>query len=49
MRLPPSELINDRLLNAVDNFYKPPTHETPRNAYVTQRDFEEKATSYSFQ
>jgi hypothetical protein len=34
MRLPPSELITERLLNAVENFYMPPTHETPRNAYV---------------
>lgn len=34
MRLLPSEPITDRLLNAVENFYMPPTHETPRNAYV---------------
>lgn len=33
MHLPPPELISDRLLNAVENFYMVPTHETPRNAY----------------
>jgi len=34
MHLPPSEPITERLLNAVENFYMPPTHESPRNAYV---------------
>lgn len=26
--------MTERLLNAVENFYMLPTHETPRNAYV---------------
>lgn len=37
MYLPPSELISDRLLNAVEAFYMAPTHETPRNAYEFER------------